>query len=136
MVEARMQQLENFTENSPLNCIEKGDPDVGIITSGVTYQYSKEVLPYATFFKLGMSYPLPLAKLKSFCENYETVYVIEELEPFIEDHIKALGSKVIGKEKFPCIGEYSPELLKSSIDSTMEKSLDAEIEMPNRPSVM
>ena len=136
VVEARMNQLENLSENSPLNYIEKGDSDVGVISAGVAYQYAKEVFPDATFFKIGMSYPLPLSKLKAFCERHKTVYVIEELEPFIEDHLKALGINVLGKEIFPRLGEYSPELIKACIDSTLNESLDADIEMPNRPPVM
>lgn len=111
VVEERRARLEQFNETSSLNRIERNDARVGVITSGISYQYVKEVLPGASVLKLGMTYPLPKQLIAAFINSVETCYVIEELEPFLEEQIKAWGLKVTGKEVFPRVGEFSPELL-------------------------
>ena len=90
---------------------EYRDRKVGIITSGINYQYVREVAPEASVLKLGMVHPLPMEAIRAFAAEVETLYVVEELDPFIEEQIRAAGIAVIGKERFPIFGELSPALV-------------------------
>ncbi len=125
-LEARLRQLVEYVETCPLNRVERGDsavmlseaehPTIGVIASGMAYQYAREVWPEAAFFKLGLVYPLPVRRLLDFCRRHETVYVVEEGEAFIESQLKALGAgNLIGKDLFGVIGEYSPERLATAL---------------------
>jgi indolepyruvate ferredoxin oxidoreductase alpha subunit len=116
VVEDRMQALEEFSNRIEINRIDKGNGKIAIITSGLCYNYVKDVLPEADVFKIGMIYPLPFRKLIEFCKGYSKVYVVEELDPFIEDQLKAKGvTNLVGKEIMPITGEYSPELIYTAI---------------------
>jgi len=110
-VEKRMSALRELAETTPLNRIEWGDRQIGIITSGVAYQYVREVMPEVSILKLGMTNPLPTELIKEFAAGVERLVVVEELEPVIEQHIKALGLAVEGKDIFPITGEFTPELV-------------------------
>jgi indolepyruvate ferredoxin oxidoreductase alpha subunit len=115
-VEERLDSLREFAETYPLNRVERRDGKIGVITSGIAYQYVREVLPDAGVLRLGMTFPLPSALLEEFCSEYETVYVVEEGEPFIEEHLLTLGLKnLVGKEIFGTIGEYSPGRLRAAL---------------------
>ncbi len=97
-VEDRYQKIQEEASNSPLNRIEMRDSTLGIITSGAAYQYVREVFPEVSVLKLGWSYPYPDDLLLKFAENVDHVLVVEELEDFIEEHIKAIGIDCIGKK--------------------------------------
>lgn len=114
VVEKRDNDLREFAETTPLNRIEKGDKSVGIICSGIAYQYAKEAYPKASFLKLGLVYPLPERKIADFAASVDTLLVVEELEPYFEDHVKKLGIKVIGKERLSLQGELSTSLVRDS----------------------
>jgi indolepyruvate ferredoxin oxidoreductase alpha subunit len=115
IIEERAKKLLEFAETSELNRIEAGDKKLGIITSGISYQYAKEAFPDASFLKLGVIWPLPSKLIKDFAASVEKLYVIEELDPYFENHIKALGIEVIGKEVFPPFGEFSPKTVYNAI---------------------
>lgn len=116
VVEKRLLALQSFAEEFEINKIELNQGKIGIVTSGLAYQYVKEVLPEADIFKLGMVYPLPAKKLKDFCSAYKTVYVVEELDPIIETQLKYFGiNNIQGKSIFPLEGEFSSELIKGLI---------------------
>jgi len=104
----RLEKLREYTEQTPLNAVENNGSRVGIITGGVAYQYAKEVAPHLDYFKIGMGYPLPIRKIADFIKSHERVLVVEELEPFYEEQIKAAGYNVTGKEYFGRLGELSP----------------------------
>jgi indolepyruvate ferredoxin oxidoreductase alpha subunit len=106
-VEARMQALAGYAETCPLNRVEWGDRRVGVISSGVAYQYAREVLDGFSLLKLGMTYPLPAGMIRDFAAELETLVIVEELDPFIEEYVRALGLAVLGKEFFPLTGELS-----------------------------
>ncbi len=108
VVTERLEKLRRFTEETLLNSVEENGSKIGIITGGVAYQYAKEVAPEFDYLKLGMSYPLPLKKIAEFIKSHDRVIVIEELEPFYEDQIKAAGFPVEGKKYFGNLGELSP----------------------------
>jgi indolepyruvate ferredoxin oxidoreductase alpha subunit len=111
-LEERLKALANYSEECPYNFIEWNDKKIGIITSGVCYNYAKEVFGNtASYFKLGFTYPLPIKKIAEFAKQVETLYVIEELDPYLENQIKQAGIKCIGKEKIPAIGELNPNII-------------------------
>lgn len=140
-VEERLKELERFSESFDWNIVEKGSEKVGIITSGVSYNYAKEVLPWASFLKLGMVYPIPRRKILEFAESVEKLIVMEELDPFLEDQIKALGINVYGKDVIPICGELSPDIIARSLADIVSVEHDAEeptpvTGLPLRPPVM
>jgi len=110
-VEARLEKLEEFAETTSLNKIEWKDTKIGVIVNGITYQYVKEVLPEASILKLGMTFPLPKKLITEFAAKVDKLYVIEELDPFIEDTVRAWNIDVHGKDIFPQIGELLPEVI-------------------------
>lgn len=91
---------------------EHGDRRVGVITLSTAYTYVKEVLPDASILKLGASWPLPPEPLREFCASVERLFVVEELEPVIENDVRALGFAVEGKRYFSRLGELSPESVR------------------------
>lgn len=138
VVEDRMRALEEFANEMPLNEIEMNSDKIGVITSGISYMYAKEALGDAvSFLKLGMVYPLPEKLIRDFASKVEKLYVIEELDPFIEEYIKTLGIEVIGKEKFTLLGEYTPAMIKKAVlGEDAPESVKIEEEIPARPPVM
>jgi len=136
-VERRMAELSDFAEETELNRIEWGSRDVGVITSGISYQYSREAFGDVSYLKLGMVYPLPVRKIKEFASQVKTLYVIEELDPFLEGQIKELGINVAGKELLPVTGEYSAELVREKIlGIKKQRSYKVDNQSPVRPPVM
>ena len=101
LMEERMVKLAEYGETFPFNKIEPGERSLGIIANGISYQYAREVFPNATFLKLGMTYPLPEKLIREFAAQVDRILVVEELDPFIEDHIKAMGIKVEAKIHSP-----------------------------------
>ena len=137
LIEERHKQIEAFAETFDGNRVEMGNPAIGIISSGVAYYYAKEVMPEASFFKLGVTYPLPKEALKKFAKNLKRLYVVEELEPYLEEQICAIGLNVIGKEVLPRVGELSPELLRERLIEKKETQFtQPSIPLPKRPPVM
>jgi indolepyruvate ferredoxin oxidoreductase alpha subunit len=115
-IEKKLEDFAAYAETSPVNRVEHKDSKIGVVTSGISYQYAKEVLPDAGYLRLGMTFPLPPNLLRDFCSKYETVYVIEEGEPFIEEYMRTFGiTNIVGKELFGVIGEYSPGRLQTAL---------------------
>lgn len=120
----RLESLRKYSEQTGINKIELDDSTYGIIASGGAYNYAKEAAPRASFLKLGMIYPLPDNLIKAFSKKVKKLYVIEELETYMEEHIKAMGIPVVGKEIFPKIGELSYEIVaRKLLDSGMDTNL-------------
>ena len=138
VVEERMKKLEAFSEGCEFNTVEDNKSDIGVITSGISYMYSKEALgDKVNYLKLGMVYPLPSKLIRDFAAKCKKVYVTEELDPFIEEHCKALGIDVIGKDKFTLLGEYTPHMIKKVILGEYAPESTALSEsIPVRPPVM
>lgn len=111
-VEERLGKLKQFTETTDLNRIEMNGTQIGIITSGISYQYVKEVFPEASILKLGFTNPLPSVLIKDFASKTDRLYVIEELDPFMEEQIRAMGIKVEDHNTTLHIGELNPHRLK------------------------
>ncbi len=119
-VEKRQQALKHFAETFGENKMEINNLDVGIITAGMPYNYAKEVFPDYSYLKLGMVYPLPEKLIRDFASKVKKIYVIEELDPFLEEQIKAMGIKVIGKEIFPYTNEFDPGIIKNAIEKNTQ----------------
>lgn len=115
-IEKRHEKLQKFSERTKLNRVEMNDPSLGIITSSVSYNYLKEVYPNASYLKLGFLYPFCDEKIKAFAKRVKKLVVVEELDPFLEEHIKALGIKK-AKFKDPSfrLGELTPGLIKDVV---------------------
>ncbi len=114
-LEARLGRLQDYVETTPLNFILWGDRRLGIVASSIAYVYAREVFPTASFLKLGMAYPLPRRLIQEFARQVETLVVVEELDPYLEEQIRGLPDiareRVRGKDIFPIIGEFTPELV-------------------------
>jgi indolepyruvate ferredoxin oxidoreductase alpha subunit len=138
LVEERMARLALEAETFPENRVEMGDKKIGIITNGVAYQYAREAFPNASFLKLGLAWPLPKELFKKFAGLVEKVYVVEELDPFIEDWVRGLGIEVTGKAAFPIIGEFTPAIVKRGILGPDAAGADIKMDpaLPPRPPIM
>ena len=136
-VEERIEKQIEWAEDCAINTIEWNSKKIGVIAAGITYQYAKEALgAQASYLKLGCVYPLPVELIKTFVASCDEVYVLEQLDPVIERHCKALGLSVIGKEKFTLCGEYSQSMIKKVILGEENTSLSADIAVPGRPPVL
>ncbi len=135
VVEARDNKLAEDGCDFPVNRVEINDKKIGFITSGVPYQYVKEVCPNASILKLGLVNPLPKKLIEDFIKQVDTVYVFEELEPVIEEQVKSWGYDVKGKELFTRQGEYSANMLKKAIFGKNEVVFEKK-ETPNRPPIL
>lgn len=134
--EALLTEMEEYGYDCPLNKVEKAEESkVGIITSGISYFHAKEVFGNSvSYLKLGLTYPLPRKLIKEFAEQYETLYVIEENDPYLEDAVKALGfGNCIGKSKIPQCGELNAGILRTALLGGQDAELyKADVEIPGR----
>lgn len=138
VVEERTKKLIEFAENCEFNKIEDNKSKIGVITAGISYMYAKEALGNkVNYLKLGMVYPLPEKLIRKFADTVDKLYVIEELDPFIEEHCKALGIEVIGKDAFTMLGEYTPSMIKSAVLGEPAPEFTEITEtIPQRPPVL
>ncbi|MHB1360310.1 MAG: thiamine pyrophosphate-dependent enzyme [Rhodocyclaceae bacterium] len=114
---ARDAVLREVSEHSPLNVLEPGkDRRAGFVTSGPAYMHVREAFPDAPVLKLGMSHPLPLEKVRALAGMVDTLVVVEEVEPVVENELRAAGFTVHGKDILPKIGELAPEVLIPAIN--------------------
>ncbi len=138
VVEERAEKLTCFAESCEFNKIEDNGSKIGVIAAGIAYMYAKEALgDKANYLKLGMVYPLPEKLICDFAKSVDKLYVIEELDPFIEEHCKALGVDVTGKDAFTMLGEYTPAMIKTAVlgESAPEFTKITEA-IPQRPPVL
>jgi len=112
LMEDRLVKLATYAESFPLNLVLWGERHLGVVTSGVAYQYAREVFPDASFLKLGMTYPLPQNLLRQFALEVNRVIVVEELTPFLQENIQAMGIEVTGKEFIPRVGELNQRIIE------------------------
>ena len=137
VVEDRMARLTEYAENCPFNRVEWGCTDIGIITSGTSYQYVKEVFgDTVSVLKIGMPNPLPKKLITDFAAKVDKLYVIEELDPVIEGHCRKLGLDPVGKEKFSILGEFSQKTIAKAFGISPKETVSADTAAPARPPVM
>jgi len=143
LLEERLAKLAAYAETFPLNQVEWGEHHLGVVTSGVAYQYAREVFPRASFLKLSMTYPLPESLIRHFAAQVDRLIVIEELDPFLQENIQAMGIKVTGKEFIPRIGELSPGVIEKGsrtagllAETASRQTADIAPELPKRPPLL
>ena len=136
-VEERTAKLIEFAETSGINRVEMGKTDIGIITSSTSYQYVKEAFgDSVSVLKIGMANPLPEKMIRDFAAAVDTLIVVEELDPIMENHVKALGIPCSGKDLLPVCGEYSQNLVAEALGGTPKKGRTLSEDLPLRPPVM
>lgn len=136
-VEERTRKLAAWAESAKINRVEKGGKELGIITSSTSYQYVKEVFgDSVSVLKLGMVNPLPVQLIKDFAASVDRLVVVEELDPIIENHCKALGLKVEGKDLLPLEGEFSQNLIRKALGKDVPAGKAVKDQIPMRPPVM
>ena len=136
-VEENLRALEEWACQSPLNRMEMKGTKVGVISASIAYQYAKEVFPEDTsFLKLGITNPLPMDLIKKFAAQVEKLYVIEELDPFMEEQIKAAGIDCVGKDLTTPLYEMNPERLREQIFGVKPEATQVEVSAVSRPPVL
>jgi len=142
-MEERLVRLADYAETSSLNRVDWGERHLGVVTSGIAYQYAREVFPDASFLKLGVTYPLPRKLLHNFASQVEKVIVIEELDPFLQESIQAMGIEVAGKEFIPRVGELNPGIIEDRsgtagllAETSPRQRVDVASGLPRRPPLL
>jgi indolepyruvate ferredoxin oxidoreductase alpha subunit len=136
-VEERMKNLAAYANKFPFNHMEIRDVSIGIIASGISYEYAKEAMPEASFLKLSFTYPLPFELIDTFSKKVKKLYVIEENDPFLETEIKAYGITVTGKDIIPITGELNPTIIAEAFGKSKKYiTISHEPELPPRPPAL
>ena len=135
VIEQKNLELAEAANTLSINRVEMQDTKIGVITSGIPYQYVKEALPNASVLKLGMVNPLPKKLIQEFAQKVEKLYIIEELDPVIEEQVKSWGIQAIGKEIFTVQGEYSANMIRTAILGE-DLELKAPAKAPGRPPIL
>lgn len=137
LVEERLKKLEEYGNTCPLNRVEMADSKVGVIASGVAYQYAKEVFPEDTsFLKIGLTNPLPMGLIRDFATKVEKLYVMEELEPFMEQQIKAAGIECVGKDLTGKMYELNTQLLAERVFGKKPETKETDVKAVSRPPAL
>ncbi len=137
VVEQRTAALAALAEDCMYNTVEMHSDEIGIITSGCSYLYVKEALgDTVSILKIGMPNPLPTKLIRDFAAKVKKLYVIEELDPIIETHVRALGIEVVGKELFSPLGEFSQQTVAAAFGLTEKPFVTADSAIPARPPMM
>jgi indolepyruvate ferredoxin oxidoreductase alpha subunit len=143
LIEERLVKLAAFAETFPLNQVQWGERYLGVVTTGVAYQYAREVFPKASFLKLSMTYPLPQNLIRHFADQVDRIIVIEELDPFLQESIQAMGIKVTGKEFIPRVGELNVGIIGEASGTAQlltktspRQSFDTLQKLPQRPPLL
>ncbi|WP_026835742.1 indolepyruvate ferredoxin oxidoreductase subunit alpha [Eubacterium xylanophilum] len=135
VVEQRMKDMAEYGCDAPINKVEINDTKIGFITQGIEYEYVKEVCPDASVLKLGLVNPLPEKLIKDFASKVDKLYIFEELEPVIEEQVRAWGIDCLGKDVFTIQGEYSANMLRKVVLGQDITSVPAE-NVPGRPPIL
>ena len=134
-IEKRNLELREAADTLPINTVEMNDTKIGVITSGIPYQYVKEALPNASVLKLGMVNPLPRKMIEEFASKVEKLYIVEELDPVIEEQVRSWGIQAVGKEIFTVQGEYSANMIRAAIGGE-KLDIAAPAAAPGRPPIL
>ncbi len=136
-LEENLTALEAYGNTCPLNRMELRGSKVGVISASIAYQYAKDVFPEDTsFLKLGLTWPLPMDLIREFASKVETLYVIEELDPFMEEQIRAAGIPCKGKELTGKLYELNPQLLRQRLFGVEPVTVDPGVEAVSRPPAL
>lgn len=133
----RLKAMEEYSNSTEINRVEYNDSEIGVISAGVAYQYAKEVFgSNASYLKLGMTYPMPMNLIREFDGKVKKLYVIEEMDPYMENQIKAAGIDCIGKEIIPEFDELNPDIIRRAVFGTERDTLTSEKQAVMRPPTL
>lgn len=133
----RLKSMEEYSNTAEINKAEYSDLEIGVISSGVAYQYAREVFGEdASYLKLGMTFPMPMEKIKEFAGKVKKLYVIEEMDPYIENHLKMAGIPCIGKELIPEMDELNTDIVRKAVFGISAETLKSEKEVVVRPPAL
>ncbi|MDR0569943.1 MAG: indolepyruvate ferredoxin oxidoreductase subunit alpha [Clostridiales Family XIII bacterium] len=133
----RAKAMDEYSNRCPVNRVEPGDGGVGVIAAGVAYQYAREAFgDKAAYLKLGMTYPLPMDLIREFAAGVETLYVVEELDPYMENQIRAAGIECVGKAVIPEWDELSADAVREAVLGERGACLSSELQAASRPPTM
>jgi indolepyruvate ferredoxin oxidoreductase alpha subunit len=136
-VEYNLAALELYGNTCPLNRVEMNGTKIGVVTASIAYEYAKDAFPSDTsFLKLGLTNPLPMTLIREFANKVDTLYVVEELEGFMEEQIKAAGIPCIGKEKIGRMYEQNPQRLKEELFGEKPETVDVGVKPVSRPPAL
>ncbi|MCL1808437.1 MAG: indolepyruvate ferredoxin oxidoreductase subunit alpha [Clostridiales bacterium] len=136
-LEKRLEEMTAFSNSTDINCEELAGDEIGVISSGVSFVYAKEVFgETASYLKLGMTFPMPMEKIKEFAKKVKKLYVVEEMDPYIESHLKMAGIPCIGKECIPAYGELNPDIVRKAFFGTAAESVSVPLKATIRPPVL
>ncbi|MBQ9534681.1 MAG: indolepyruvate ferredoxin oxidoreductase subunit alpha [Clostridia bacterium] len=136
-LEANLRELEKYACTSPLNRMELAGSKIGVVTASIAYQYAKEAFPAdASFLKLGITNPMPMELVREFAAKVDKLYVVEELEPYMEEQIRAAGIECVGKELIPNMYELNPEIVSESVFGTKAETRDPGCAIVARPPAL
>ena len=136
-IERRFIELEKYSNDSPLNFEEMAGTGTGVVCASVCRQYAKDVFGgNASYYNVGMSWPMPIERIREFAAKVKTLYVVEELDPFMEDALKAAGIDCVGKEKVPIVGELNPQILAEALLGESSEAVTVEALAAPRPPVL
>ena len=137
-VEEREKKLYKFSNETEVNYMEINEgAKVGVISSGMCFNFAKEVFNNnASYLKLGFTNPMPDEKIKEFASKVEKIYIVEENDKFIEEHVKSLGVDCIGKDILPAYGEMTPDVIRNSIfkENFKHEDIDPDLVIPRPPT--
>lgn len=134
-LDRRLLRARRESEQCPFTLEELRDESVGVVTSGVVYQYVREALPEVSTLKLGMTFPLPEDRIRSFAASVGTLFVIEELDPYLTDAIRAMGVDV-EPVSLPRIGELSPAMISAAFGAEAPETREPMTDLPPRPPML
>lgn len=130
----RLKAMEEYSNTADINQAEYNGSKIGVISSGVAYQYAREVFgDEVSYLKLGMTFPMPMEKIREFAGKVEKLYVVEEMDPYIENHLKMDGISCIGKEIIPEMDELNTDIVRKAVFGISAETLNSEKEAVVRP---
>lgn len=133
----RLEAMEDYSNKALINTIEYNSNEIGIVSAGVAYQYAREVFgDDVSYLKIGMTFPMPMDLIKEFAGKVKKLYVIEELDPYIENHIKMAGIDCIGKSIIPEMGELNPDIIRKAVLNTDKSTFVSETKAVSRPPTL
>lgn len=136
-LEERLKAMEDYSNAVEINSEEYNGTEIGVISSGVAYQYAKEVFGKdASYLKLGMTFPMPMEKIRKFADRVKKLYVVEEMDPYIENHLKMAGISCIGKEVIPKMDELNPDIVRKAVMATETEALQVDKKATARPPAL
>ena len=136
-LEERLKAMEAYANKAEINRPEYNGTKIGVVSSGVAYQYAREVFGEgASYLKLGMTFPVPIDLIREFAEKVETLYVVEEMDPYLQKHMKEAGIECIGKEVIPSYDELNPDIVRKAVFGIENQVLESELSAEDRPPTL